>query len=89
MSIEKNKVNLGVCNFPNPLPNKPLFAAIELYDVNSSISLIDDSLVSRILVEKDSAESPPKPGTLCWDESKKPSKCTLSDGNSTVVKSSG
>ena len=68
MRVEKNKVSLGICNFPTPLLDKPLFAALDIYDANASLTLVSE---------------------LCWESSKKPTVCTLSDGNMTAVKSSG
>ena len=78
MKVEKNNVSIGTCTFPTPLLDKPLFAAVDLW--NSDISLV---LVS------DSAESPLKPGTLCWDTTRKPNTCTLSTDNLTAIKCSG
>ena len=82
MRVEKNKVSLGTCNFPTPLLDKPLFAALDIYDINASLTLVADSFELPKPISLSS-------GKLCWEASKKPTVCTLSDGDLTIVKSSG
>ena len=42
MRVEKNKINLGTCVFPTPILDKPLFAAVDIYDVNASLTLVNE-----------------------------------------------
>ena len=78
LRIEKNKVSLGICNFPTPLLDKPLFAAMDICDVNSSLTLLLNDFVEL-----------PKSAKLLWDSTKIPVSCTLSEENTTLSKTSG